>query len=72
MTRDDDGAARLRDWLAAHGRSQRGLARELGIAERTMRYYCSGELPVPTVIWLALETLAGSPPARRSPGAESR
>ena len=60
---------RLRAWLADHGRSQRGLARELGIAERTMRYYCSGELPVPAVIWLALQALADSPPARRSPAA---
>lgn len=65
-------ADRLRDWLAAHGRSQRGLARELGISERTMRYYCSGEQAIPTVVWLALQTLSGSPPVRGSPAAGSR
>ena len=68
----DSDANRLRDWLAAHGRSQRGLARELGVSERTMRYYCSGDQPIPKVVWLALEALSGSPPARGSPGAGSR
>ena len=58
---------RLRDWLAAHGRSQRGLARELGVSERTMRYYCSGEQAIPAIVWLALQALADSPPGRRSP-----
>lgn len=65
-------ADRLRDWLAAHGRSQRGLARELGVSERLMRYYCSGEQPIPKVVWLALETLSDSPPVHGSPAAGSR
>ena len=61
QTRSDPD--RLRDWLAANGRSQRGLARELGIDERTVRYYCSGDRAIPPVIWLALEALAGKPRA---------
>ena len=40
------------------GLSQRGAARELGIDERTMRKYCSGDLPVPRTIILALRYLA--------------
>ena len=58
---------RLRAWLATHGRSQRGLARELGVSERTMRYYCSGEQPIPAIVWLALQALDDSPQAPRSP-----
>ena len=64
-------ADRLRTWLSANGRSQRGLARELGVSERTMRYYCSGEQPIPAIVWLALQTLDDSPPAPRSPADEA-
>lgn len=49
---------RLRAWLTEHGRTQRGLARELGVDERTVRYWASGQQPVPRVVWLALERLA--------------
>lgn len=49
---------RLRALLAAAGLSQRAAARELGIDAREMRRYCSGDLPVPRVVWLALERLA--------------
>ena len=62
-------ADRLRTWLAVNGRSQRGLARELGLNERTIRYYCSNEQVVPKAIWLALETLSGSRQALQSPEA---
>lgn len=51
-------AQRLRDLLARIGLSQRGAARELEVAERTMRYWCSGEQPVPRMAMLALEHLA--------------
>lgn len=54
-------AARLRELLAAGGYSQRGAARELGISERMMRYYCAGEQPVPRVVMLALEHLVECP-----------
>lgn len=54
MTSDAD---RLRELLADAAISQRGAARELDIDERTMRRYCAGELPVPKVVWLALETV---------------
>lgn len=50
-------ADRLRDWLATHGRSQRGLARELGVNERTVRYWCSGKSAIPEIVWLALKAL---------------
>lgn len=50
-------ADRIRAEIARLGRSQRGLARELDIDERTMRRYCSGELEVPQVVWLALKAL---------------
>lgn len=51
-------ADRLRAWLTEHRRTQRGLARELDVDERTVRYWCSGQQPVPRVVWLALERLA--------------
>ena len=48
----------LRAQLEKAGLSQRGAARELEIDERTMRRYCSGELPVPSTITMALRWLA--------------
>lgn len=50
-------AQRLRDWLARAGLSQRGLARELDVGERTVRHWAAGDTPVPRVVWLALERL---------------
>jgi hypothetical protein len=44
----------IRHHLAKAGLSQRGAARELGIDERTMRRYCSGDLLVPPLVILAL------------------
>jgi hypothetical protein len=57
--------------------SQRGAARVLGINERTMRYYCSGEQPTPYLVQYALEVLArqGSqepPPAQTWHDAKDR
>jgi plasmid maintenance system antidote protein VapI len=50
-------AEELQDLLDSAGLSQRGAARELQIAERTMRYYVSGESDVPRSVMLALEKL---------------
>lgn len=64
MTKKQTDADRLRDLLEAAGLSQRGAARELGIDERTMRRYVAGDAAVPRVIFLAVERLRDSPPAR--------
>jgi predicted transcriptional regulator len=56
-----DGREKLLDLLRAGQFSQRGAARELGISERAMRYYCAGDQPVPRVVLLALEHLASCP-----------
>lgn len=37
------------------GMSQREMARQLDIDERTMRRYCAGHLPIPHVVGLAVE-----------------
>lgn len=50
-------ATRLRATLIALGLSQRGAARLLGLDERTVRRWCAGDSPVPTVVWLALDAL---------------
>jgi plasmid maintenance system antidote protein VapI len=47
----------IREQLAECGLSQRNAAEVLGIDERTMRRYCSGDEPVPRVVVLALERL---------------
>jgi hypothetical protein len=47
--------------IAQGGYTQRGAARELGISERMMRYYCAGEQPVPRVVMLALTHLVECP-----------
>ena len=54
---DPTPAAKLRALIARAGLSQRGAARELEVAERTMRYWCAGEQPVPKMALLALERL---------------
>lgn len=56
-----DDRAKLLDLLRAGQYSQRGAARELGISERMMRYYCAGTQPVPRVVLLALEHLVTCP-----------
>jgi len=52
-------AAQLRKLLDSHGVSQREAARKLGLNERTMRLYVSGDLPVPLVVELALLRVLG-------------
>lgn len=47
----------LRDMLERIGLSQRAAARLLGVNERTMRYYCSGEQPMPYTVQYAVEML---------------
>lgn len=48
----------IRRQLEALGLSQREAARQLGLDDRSMRYYCSGKLPVPPGVFLALQQLA--------------
>jgi transcriptional regulator with XRE-family HTH domain len=50
-------ASRIRALLQAIGISQREAARRLGIDDRSMRYYCSGKLSVPSAIMLALQNV---------------
>jgi hypothetical protein len=50
-------ADRLREHLAALGISQREAARQLGVDDRAMRYYCAGKLPVPAAIMHSLPQL---------------
>jgi transcriptional regulator with XRE-family HTH domain len=47
----------LQKLLDAHGFSQRGTARRLGIGERTMRRYVAGDLPVPPLVEFAVHAL---------------
>ena len=49
----------LQKALDRAGMSQRGAAKELGISERQMRRYCSGDAKVPKVVELALLHLCG-------------
>ena len=54
-------ADRLRRLLTSAGLSQMAAARALGLAPTTIRRYVSGRLPVPQVVWLALETVTRRP-----------
>lgn len=47
----------LRQLIAQTGLSQRRAAEELGLAERTMRYYASGQQEIPRVVIYALRYL---------------
>lgn len=47
-------AGQLQKALDRAGMSQRGAAKEMGISERQMRRYCSGEAKVPRLIELAM------------------
>lgn len=61
MVKKQTDSDRLRAMLERSGLSQRGAARQLGMAERTMRYYVAGEQPVPRSVMLAIESLTGDP-----------
>lgn len=54
-------ALQVRTLLERASLSQRGAAKQLDIAERTMRYYVSGDKEVPRVVLMALEYLTGDP-----------
>lgn len=47
----------LKKALDVDGLTQREMAGKLDIDERTMRRYCSGELPIPHVVGLAVELI---------------
>lgn len=53
--RDSRDADRLRELIGAAGLSQRAAARELGVDERTMRYWCSGDQTPPTMAFRGLD-----------------
>lgn len=48
-------AERLRELIGKAGLSQRGAARELGVDDRTMRYWCSGDQTPPPMVMRALD-----------------
>jgi DNA-binding transcriptional regulator YiaG len=54
-TRDSRDADRLRELIGNAGLSQRAAARELGVDERTMRYWCSGDQSPPTMALRGLD-----------------
>jgi DNA-binding transcriptional regulator YiaG len=54
-SRDSRDADRLRELISNAGLSQRGAARELGVDERTMRYWCSGDQTPPTMAFRGLD-----------------
>jgi hypothetical protein len=56
-SRDSRDADRLRLLISNAGLSQRGAARELGVDERTMRYWCSGDQTPPTMAFRGLDPL---------------
>lgn len=51
-------AAQLQRLLDKMGETQVGMAKRIGISDRNMRRYVSGELPVPRVVELAVRCLA--------------
>jgi transcriptional regulator with XRE-family HTH domain len=55
--------AYLRELLERAGLSQRGAARVLGLTDRTMRHYASGDHPMPYPVQYCLEVLAAAGPA---------
>jgi DNA-binding transcriptional regulator YiaG len=54
-TRDSRDADRLRELIGCAGLSQRAAARELGVDERTMRYWCSGDQTPPAMAFRGLD-----------------
>ena len=53
--RDSRDADRLRELIGNAGLSQRAAARELGVDERTMRYWCSGDQTPPAMAFRGLD-----------------
>ena len=54
----------LREWMIANGYSLSTLAGELGVHQRTVGRWRSGELPVPRMAELALQAVAPRQQAR--------
>jgi len=52
---DPSEVERLRALIAQGKLSQRAAARELGVDERTFRYWCSGDYPPPAMAFRALD-----------------
>jgi hypothetical protein len=50
----------VRKLLDRAGVSQREAARILGVTDRAMRYWCSGDQPIPYTAQFALECLAST------------
>jgi DNA-binding transcriptional regulator YiaG len=55
QTPDPAAVNRLRTLIAQGKLSQRAAARELGVDERTFRYWCSGDYPPPPMAFRALD-----------------
>ena len=51
----------LRSLIEGAGLSQRAAARAIGLSERTIRYYLSGQREAPYTVQFALECLTQSP-----------
>jgi DNA-binding transcriptional regulator YiaG len=54
-TRECIDTDRLRELISKSGLSQRAAARELGVDERTMRYWCSGDQAPPAMALRGLD-----------------
>jgi hypothetical protein len=54
-SRDSRDADRLRELIGNAGLSQRAAARELGVDDRTMRYWCSGDQTPPAMALRGLD-----------------
>lgn len=50
-------ASQMQKAIDRAGLSQRGTAKELGISERQMRRYCSGEAKIPKLVDVAMRAI---------------
>jgi DNA-binding transcriptional regulator YiaG len=53
--------AELRDWMAAHGHSVRGLAALLEVSPSTVQAWRDGTYAIPPYLWRALKHLEQHP-----------
>lgn len=61
--------AYLRELIERAGISQREAARRLGVSDRSIRYYLSGQEAIPYPSQFCLEALARDPVSAPEPGA---
>lgn len=54
---DQDDAQALREYLERANLTPKEAAERLGLTDRMVRYYCAGDVRIPQVVWLALETV---------------